>query len=449
MRTRVAGLAAVAGLLVFVQPASIFAQEKGLVRRAWEGSWEVLADVTTPHPTRGVGQKLYEAMVGGPSKGLQPVPRGMNAAMSKPGYRAKITPESLAHYRHCMEKLGRGEQLNWSEAWTAQFMQATRQWPEKPVTSDADRFAQNWADNPRTWRDGAMSRATLLAQSAGGKFEFDLPPPPNMDRFRQLYHNTPPERRTTVMNGLMKLFTAQSYDMRSDKQRKEDEDWEKAEEEKRAAAQKEPEQEAPELTQHEKDLQIVADMRKQHDGILALQNLKTMVEASKDERFEPGMISGDEAATEPDPDKARERLLDMIRESKLHGPEYGTEPKAPQEIAQQTPPAGEGAGGGQALIDLIDLIGGVIESTEELDDDGEDEDEVEDEAEAEDDDLFGDDDEDDDDSGYVYVPPSDDDSDGDSSHHKKHSSRHKKSSKKKSSHGKKSKSSGSCSGSCR
>lgn len=126
---------------------------------------------------------------------------------SRPGYRARPTPQSVAYYRYVMEKIGRGEDINVSESIIIRKMIQNRTWPEAPTVSKMDRGALDWADKQSDHEDSSIftdpegwtrqKNADLIYEemTSQGRTEEDTPASEGIEKFREYWQTKTPEEK--------------------------------------------------------------------------------------------------------------------------------------------------------------------------------------------------------------------------------------------------------------
>jgi hypothetical protein len=187
---------------------------------------------------------------------------------SRPGYRARPTPQSVAYYRYVMEKIGRGEDINVSESIIIRRMIQNRTWPEAPTVSKMDRGALDWADKQSDSEDSSIftdpegwtrkKNADLIYENmtSRGCTEEDTPASEGIEKFREYWQTkTPEEKKNLPLGRWMKNYLVRKgFDMRSDEERADDDAYAAKQEEKRQkaeAAKTEAERQAEDKVQQE------------------------------------------------------------------------------------------------------------------------------------------------------------------------------------------------------
>lgn len=161
----------------------------------------------------------------GPLPPIQQLPQNKPQPLqpvTQPGYRTSVSKSSQEFYRYVMNKVANqgDESLTPGERWTIQMLISTRQWPERPEKLPGDEHAERYIQA----HDTVMANMAEMAQVAGGKRDYDLPPTKEIEQFRNWYYSLRPEQRNTMANAMMLWYRSLGYDMRSDGQRKWEED---------------------------------------------------------------------------------------------------------------------------------------------------------------------------------------------------------------------------------
>ena len=157
----------------------------------------------------------------GPLPPIQQLPQNKPPPLqpvTQPGYRTSVSKSSQEFYRYIMHKVANeGDQsLTPGERWTIQMLITTRQWPERPEKLPVDENAERYIQA----HDTVIANMAEMAQVAGGKRDYDLPPTKEIEQFRNWYYSLRPEQRNTMANAMMLWYRSLGYDMRSDAQRK-------------------------------------------------------------------------------------------------------------------------------------------------------------------------------------------------------------------------------------
>lgn len=197
---------------------------------------------------------------------------------SRPGYRARPTPQSVEFYRYIMEKAGRGEEINTAESMIIRRMIENRTWPEAPTIQDSDRGAAEWADRQADSEDSSFltdpvgwtrkKNADLIYEqlTRAGRTDQDTPTTEGIEKFRQYWQNkTPEEKKNLPLGQWMKNYLVRKgYDMRSDEERADDDAWQKEKEEKAQRGREAlAEAERQKAEEHEREVQRQRDWFKE------------------------------------------------------------------------------------------------------------------------------------------------------------------------------------------
>ena len=174
----------------------------------------------TANAQKGLISSIFSEIVWGDPIDTSGLPEAQ-AGDDRQGYRSDVTSVSQKFYNDMKRKLASGGELNFSERIMVNFFIATRRWPDAPSINADDRHIQKWVEE-HFKKDRRLYRAEIASsmQSVGGHYNKDSYMSPDLEKFRQFFYNTPPEKRTILMKTMMNWYRSQGYDMRTDAAKK-------------------------------------------------------------------------------------------------------------------------------------------------------------------------------------------------------------------------------------
>jgi|LSQX01.1.fsa_nt_gb hypothetical protein len=236
-------------------------------------------------------------------------------SISRPGYRAQPTPQSVEFYKYIMKKWGDGEEVTWAERLVISRMIKNRTWPEAPTVRERDKALDKWLEeraddsdpnmflDPEGWSRKQAHKLAKDGLHEAGLGDRDREPNENVQKFREYWHAKTQEEKDELPVGkwMNDYLIGKGFDMRTDEERAYDEAWHTERDEKARAEEEEREAERREAEERiAKEQQDWFDeMRKRDDEMQArreaIARLEEAVQQSKEDGFssEEGMEAGD------------------------------------------------------------------------------------------------------------------------------------------------------------